>query len=90
VYDPNAVFCDSCGEEPNPEAAILKRVAQIYRSSEDMARARAVLGRRVIAGTPAAKEQALIARHHGGKFSKQSPLPKAAKLGGSTGSKGKR
>jgi hypothetical protein len=55
-----------------------------------MARARAVIGRRVIAGTPAAKEQALIARHHGGKFSKQSPLPKAAKLGGSTGSKGKR
>jgi len=90
VYDPNAVFCESCGEEPNPDAAILKRVAQIYRSSEDMARARAVLGRRVIAGTPAAKEQALIARHHGGKISPQSPLPKAAKLGSSASAKHKR
>jgi hypothetical protein len=90
VYDPKAVFCESCGEEPNPEEAILKRVAQIYRSSEDMARARAILGRRAAAGSPAAKEQALIARHHGGKFSPQSPLPKAAKLGSSTANKPKR
>ena len=89
VYDPNAVFCESCGEEPNPEDAILKRVAQIYRSSEDMARARAILGRRA-AASPAAKEQALIARHHGGKISHPSPLPKAVKLGGSTASNRKR
>jgi len=88
VYDPNAVFCESCGEEPNPEEAILKRVAQIYRSSEDMARARAILGRRAGAESPAAKEQALIARHHGGKISPKSPLPKAAKLGGSMPKRG--
>ena len=80
TYDSNAVFCDHCGEEPNPDAAILKRVAQIYRSDNDVERARANLGR-TAPTTISTKEQALIARHHSGKMTRQSPLPKAAKLG---------
>jgi hypothetical protein len=81
VYDPNAVFCDSCGEEPNPDAAILKRTAQICRSPQDIQRARAVLGKTIARGTPSSKEQALLARHRTGKTTHASPLPKAAKLG---------
>lgn len=37
-YDANVVFCENCGEEPNPDEAILKRVAQIYRSNEQIER----------------------------------------------------
>jgi hypothetical protein len=81
VYDPNASVCPSCWEEPNPDIAVLKRVAQICRSPQDMARARAVLTRKAPAGSAAAKEQALINRHHGVKTPPASPLPKAAKLG---------
>lgn len=80
-YDPNAVFCDSCGEEPNPDDAILKRVAQIYRSDQDVQHARAVLGKSAKPTTTSTKEQALIARHRTGKTTHASPLPKAAKLG---------
>jgi len=80
TYDSNAVFCDHCGEEPNPDAAILKRVAQIYRSDKEVERARAALGR-IAPATISTKEQALIARRHSGKMTHQSPLPKAAKLG---------
>jgi len=81
TYDSNAVFCDNCGEEPNPDAAILKRVAQIYRSDKDVERARSALSRTAAPSTTSTKEQALIARRHSGKTTHQSPLPKAAKLG---------
>jgi hypothetical protein len=86
VYDPNVSVCPSCWEEPNPDAALLKRVAQICHSPSEMARARAVLSRST-GGTGAApsgassKEQALIARHHGKKSTHAAPLPKAAKVG---------
>ena len=80
-YDPNAVFCDNCGEEPNPDDAILKRVAQIYRSDDQVQHARAVLGSTAAPTTVSSKEQALLARHRTGKVTHQAPLPKAAKLG---------
>ena len=80
IYDPNAVFCDTCGEEPNPDSAILKRVAQIYRSQQDIGRTRAVLGRSATPATASSKEQALIARHRTGKVTAPAPLPKAAKI----------
>ena len=80
-YDPNAVFCENCGEEPNPDEAILKRVAQIYRSDQQVQHARAVLGATAAPATAATKEQALLARHRTGKVTHQAPLPKAAKLG---------
>jgi hypothetical protein len=86
VYDPNSSVCQSCWEEPNPDAALLKRVAQICRSPQDMARARAVLtknagGGASGGGSASSKEKALIDRHHGKKTSHSSPLPKAAKVG---------
>jgi hypothetical protein len=81
TYDPNAVFCENCGEEPNPDEAILKRVAQIYRSDQDVAHARTVLGKTAKPSTVSTKEQALIARHRTGKTTHSAPLPKAAKLG---------
>jgi hypothetical protein len=86
VYDPNAVFCDSCGEEPNPDEAILKRTAQICRNPQDIQRARAILGRTAGPPTsPSSKEQSLLARNRTGKVTHQSPLPKAAKLGPASG-----
>jgi len=82
VYDPNSSVCQSCWEEPNPDSALLKRVAQICHSPQDMARARAVLTRNAPGGGSAsAKEAALVARHHGKKTTTASPLPKAAKVG---------
>jgi hypothetical protein len=80
-YDPNAVFCENCGEEPNPDEAILKRVAQIYRSTEQVRNARAALARTATPTTASSKEQLLLARHRTGKVTPQSQLPKAAKLG---------
>ncbi|MGD0463574.1 MAG: hypothetical protein ABSB74_13900 [Tepidisphaeraceae bacterium] len=82
-FDPNVLLCESCGEEPNPDEALLKRVAQIYRSPEEMARTRATLSR--AATNASAKEAALLARHRSGKATAPAPLPKAAKLGGSAG-----
>jgi len=80
-YDSNAVFCEHCGEEPNPDDAILKRVAQIYRSDEQVQHARAALGRTAAPSTASSKEQALLARHRTGKVTHAAPLPKATKLG---------
>jgi hypothetical protein len=82
VYDPNSVLCESCGEEPNPDGAILKRVAQICRSPQDVAQARSTLSRTTGSNSASAKEKALMARHHGEKkVSKGTELPKAAKVG---------
>jgi hypothetical protein len=86
-YDPNAVFCENCGEEPNPDGAILKRVAQIYRSDQQVQHARAVLGSTAKPTTTSSKEQALLARHRTGKVTPASQLPKAAKLGPSRSAK---
>jgi hypothetical protein len=81
VYDPNASVCPSCWEEPNPDVALLRRVALICRSPQEMARARSVLGRaKAPAGSAASKEAALVARHHGKKTA-AAALPKAAKVG---------
>jgi hypothetical protein len=88
IYDPSAVFCQTCGEEPNPADALLRRVAQIYRSTQDIARTRAVLGKSA-ASPLSAKEQALITRRQGQKLTHPSPLPKAAKLGGSSSRRAK-
>ena len=82
VYDPNVSVCPSCWEEPNPDAALLKRVAQICHSPQEMARARAVLSRSSGGSkSSSSKEQALIDRHHGKKTTHAAPLPKAAKVG---------
>jgi hypothetical protein len=83
MFDPNAILCESCGEEPNPDEALLKRVAQIYRSPEEMARTRATLSRTATNATT--KETALLARRRTGKTKTPAPLPKAAKLGGTSG-----
>ncbi len=80
-FDPNVLLCESCGEEPNPDEAMLKRIAQIYRTPQEMARTRAALGR--AANNASAKEAALLARHRSGKATAPVSLPKAAKLGGS-------
>jgi hypothetical protein len=90
VYDPNSSVCPSCWEEPNPDAALLRRVAQICHSPADMARARAVLTRAAPSGSASAKEQALIKRHHSAKSSKASPLPKAAKVGPQSSNRNRR
>jgi len=83
LFNTNSMLCESCGEEPNPDEALLKRVSQIYRSPEEMARTRAMLSRK---GTNAStKETALLARRRTGKTTAPASLPKAAKLGGSTG-----
>jgi hypothetical protein len=79
VFDPNGIVCESCGEEPNPDEALLKRVAQIYRSPQEMARTRATLSRGVT--NASTKESALLARRRPGKTTTPAPLPKAAKLG---------
>jgi hypothetical protein len=86
-YDANVVFCENCGEEPNPDEAILKRVAQIYRSNEQIERARSALVRTAAPATASSKEQALLARHRTGKVTPASQLPKAAKLGPSRSAK---
>ena len=84
VNNPDAPFCESCGEEPNPDNALLRRVAEIYRTPQDMARARATLTRGNVGSSASAKEKALLSRHRTGKHSPRSELPKAAKLGGSS------
>ena len=89
-YDPNAPFCETCGEEPNPDVAILKRVAQIYRSPQDISNARAVLAKTATPSTAASKEQALLDRHRTGKVTAPASLPKAAKLGPSSTSRRQR
>jgi hypothetical protein len=86
-YDQNVVFCETCGEEPNPDEAILKRVAQIYRSNDQIERARSALVRTTTPTTASSKEQALLARHRTGKVTREAPLPKAAKLGPSRSAK---
>jgi hypothetical protein len=86
-YDSNVVFCENCGEEPNPDEAILKRVAQIYRSNDQIERARSALVRTAAPTTASSKEQALLARHRTGKVTPASQLPKAAKLGPSRSAK---
>ncbi|HEX4055523.1 MAG TPA: zinc ribbon domain-containing protein [Tepidisphaeraceae bacterium] len=87
MNEPDAVLCESCGEEPNPEDAILKRVAQICRTPQDMVRARATLMRTAVSTSAGAKESALLARHRTGKVAaKKTELPKAAKLGNASGS----
>ena len=84
VNNPDAPYCESCGEEPNPDSALLRRVAEIYRTPQDMARARAVLMRGNVGSSASAKEKALLSRHRTGKQTHRSELPKAAKLGGSS------
>jgi hypothetical protein len=82
-FDSGAVLCESCGEEPNPDEAMLQRVSQIYRSPEEMARTRATLSRKPV--NASTKESALLARRRTGKITAPVSLPKAAKLGGSAG-----
>jgi hypothetical protein len=83
VFDPNSILCESCGEEPNPDEALLNRVAQIYRTPEEMARTRATLTRK--STNASSKENALLARRRTGKTTAPTGLPKAAKLGGTPG-----
>jgi hypothetical protein len=83
VFDPNSILCESCGEEPNPDEALLNRVAQIYRTPEEMARTRATLTRK--STNASSKENALLARRRTGKTAAPAGLPKAAKLGGTPG-----
>jgi hypothetical protein len=86
IYEPNTLLCETCGEEPNPDQAMLQRVANIYRSPEIIARTRKVLTREAKNVSASAREAALIARHHG-KGAAKTALPKAAKLGPSATSK---
>jgi hypothetical protein len=87
IFDPQSILCGECGEEPNPEEALLRRVAEIFRTPEDMARARAILMRKGGVASASAKESALLARRQTGKVGpKKTELPKAAKLGPSRNS----
>lgn len=81
LCESNAVFCENCGQEPNPDASLLDRVAAVYRSPQQMARARATLTRAVVGTSASKKEAALLARRRTGK--------KSVDLGGRSKSKGR-
>jgi hypothetical protein len=67
LYDPNVVLCESCGEEPNPDVALLTRVAEVYRTPQQMARARAMLTKAQSGSSASAKEAALLVRRRSSK-----------------------
>ena len=67
-FDPQMMYCDNCGREPNPDQAILDRISRVTRTSADVARARAALKQASSTATASKKEQALIARRRAGKF----------------------
>ena len=56
--------CPSCGREPDPDDALLKRVGGVPRSAQSKARARAALTPERPTASAAQKEQALLARRH--------------------------
>jgi hypothetical protein len=60
--DPDAIFCENCGEEPNPEVARMHRVASMARGPDSAARARAKLTPAPETATVKAKEAALLQR----------------------------
>lgn len=65
--DPKLAYCDNCGREPNPDAAVLDRILHAQRPMNAAARARAAIKPESIAASAARKEQALIARRRTGK-----------------------
>jgi hypothetical protein len=65
--NPELSFCESCGEEPDPDSARLDRVAGVVRTRNNAPQARAALTAKPETASTAAKEQALLARHHARK-----------------------
>jgi hypothetical protein len=65
--DPRLVFCDHCGQEPNPDAAVLQRILSVPRSAADRQRTRAALAPESSAALSSKKEKALLARRRTGK-----------------------
>lgn len=62
--DPRMVYCAECGEEPDPDATRISRIASTERSKADKARTRAALTPVAPTASAKMKEQALIARRH--------------------------
>lgn len=58
----NQVFCDACGEEPDPANARLRRVASIVHTRKNTGHMRSVLSKQNPVTGARAREQALIAR----------------------------
>jgi hypothetical protein len=67
--NPQHVYCDHCGEEPDPDGARIGRVLGQSRSAADKARTRASLKGEAPTASAKVKEQALLARRRtrGGK-----------------------
>ena len=65
AINPEFAYCESCGEEPDPQSARLERITAIIKNPLRSGHARAVLRSQPPAVTAAQKEQALLARHHG-------------------------
>ena len=65
--DPQNVYCAQCGEEPDPDAARVRRVLATSRSAADKARTRAALSRKPAPSSAALKEQALLSKKNRGR-----------------------
>lgn len=62
LVDPQYAYCQNCGEDPDPEASVLKRITGAQRGLGSAEKARAALKPESIAASAARKEQALMAR----------------------------
>ena len=66
-FKPNELECSNCGGEPNPEGARLNRVAAVVHNRKNTPKARSTIKGQSPTASAAAREQALIARHHAGQ-----------------------
>jgi len=62
VADPQYAYCQNCGEEPDPDASLLKRVGTAPRGADIAAKARSALTPQTFSAAAASKEQALLSR----------------------------
>jgi len=62
VIDPQYAYCQNCGEDPDPETSLLKRITTAPRGLGSADKARKALKPESIAASAARKEQALMAR----------------------------
>ncbi len=62
VADPQYAYCQNCGEDPDPDASLLKRVGTAPRGADVAAKARSALVPQSLSAAAAQKEQALLSR----------------------------
>ena len=63
IADPKIGLCMTCGNEPDPAGARMRRVASIVHGRANAAQARATIKGEKSDATAKAREQALLARH---------------------------